>query len=46
MKKRFLAFALAMVMALIMAACDAVLEEGDLDPFIIGYHRWATGAEA
>ncbi len=25
---------------------DAVLEEGDLDPFIIGYHRWATGAEA
>ena len=24
---------------------DAVLEEGDLDPFIIGYHRWATSAE-
>ena len=22
---------------------DAVLEEGDLDPFVIGYHRWATG---
>ena len=22
---------------------DAVLEEGDLDPFIIGYHRWVTG---
>ena len=22
---------------------DAVLEDGDLDPFIIGYHRWATG---
>ena len=22
---------------------DSVLEEGDLDPFIIGYHRWATG---
>ncbi|MBM6755384.1 peptide chain release factor 2 [Collinsella tanakaei] len=22
---------------------DAVLEEGDLDPFIVGYHRWATG---
>ena len=22
---------------------DDVLEEGDLDPFIIGYHRWATG---
>lgn len=21
----------------------AVLEEGDLDPFVIGYHRWATG---
>lgn len=26
---------------------DGVLEEGDLDPFVIGYHRWATGnAEA
>ena len=26
---------------------DSVLEEGDLDPFVIGYHRWATGnAEA
>ncbi|MRX80080.1 peptide chain release factor 2 [Enorma shizhengliae] len=24
---------------------DAVLEEGDLDPFIIGYHRWATSEE-
>ncbi len=24
---------------------DAVLEEGDLDPFIVGYHRWATGNE-
>ena len=22
---------------------DSVLEEGDLDPFIVGYHRWATG---
>lgn len=22
---------------------DGVLEEGDLDPFVIGYHRWATG---
>ncbi len=22
---------------------DAVLEDGDLDPFVIGYHRWATG---
>ncbi len=22
---------------------ESVLEEGDLDPFIIGYHRWATG---
>ena len=22
---------------------EAVLEDGDLDPFIIGYHRWATG---
>ena len=22
---------------------EAVLEEGDLDPFIVGYHRWATG---
>lgn len=22
---------------------DAVLEDGDLDPFIVGYHRWATG---
>ena len=21
----------------------SVLEDGDLDPFIIGYHRWATG---
>ena len=21
----------------------AVLEDGDLDPFVIGYHRWATG---
>ena len=24
---------------------DAVLEEGDLDPFIIGYHRWATSSD-
>ena len=22
---------------------DSVLEDGDLDPFIIGYHRWSTG---
>lgn len=22
---------------------DDVLEEGNLDPFVIGYHRWATG---
>ena len=22
---------------------ESVLEDGDLDPFIIGYHRWATG---
>ena len=22
---------------------DAVLDGGDLDPFIVGYHRWATG---
>ena len=22
---------------------DSVLEDGDLDPFIVGYHRWATG---
>ena len=22
---------------------EAVLEDGDLDPFVIGYHRWATG---
>lgn len=22
---------------------DAVLEDGDLDPFIVAYHRWATG---
>ena len=22
---------------------DAVLEDGDLDAFIVGYHRWATG---
>ena len=22
---------------------DAVLDDGDLDPFVIGYHRWATG---
>ncbi|MDJ1122369.1 peptide chain release factor 2 [Olsenella sp. YH-ols2217] len=22
---------------------DSVLEDGDLDPFIIGFHRWATG---
>lgn len=21
---------------------DSVLEDGDLDPFVIGYHRWAT----
>ena len=21
---------------------ESVLEESDLDPFIIGYHRWAT----
>ena len=26
---------------------EAVLEDGDLDPFVVGYHRWATGnAEA
>ena len=26
---------------------EAVLEDGDLDPFVIGYHRWACGnAEA
>ncbi len=26
---------------------ESVLDDGDLDPFIIGYHRWATGnAEA
>ena len=26
---------------------EAVLEDGDLDAFVIGYHRWATGkAEA
>ena len=24
---------------------DSVLEDGDLDPFIIGYHRWATGKD-
>lgn len=24
---------------------DAILEDGDLDDFIIGYHRWATSAE-
>ena len=22
---------------------ESVLEDGDLDPFIVGYHRWATG---
>ena len=22
---------------------EAVLEDGDLDPFVVGYHRWATG---
>ena len=22
---------------------EAVLDDGDLDPFVIGYHRWATG---
>ena len=22
---------------------EGVLEDGDLDPFVIGYHRWATG---
>ena len=22
---------------------DAVLEDGDLDAFVVGYHRWATG---
>lgn len=22
---------------------DAVLDDGDLDPFVVGYHRWATG---
>ena len=22
---------------------EGVLEDGDLDPFIFGYHRWATG---
>ena len=22
---------------------DAVLEDGDLDPFVVGYHRWAVG---
>ena len=24
---------------------DAVLEDGDLDRFVVGYHRWATGNE-
>ena len=24
---------------------SSVLDDGDLDPFIIGYHRWATGEE-
>ena len=24
---------------------EAVLEDGDLDPFVIGYHRWATGGQ-
>ena len=23
---------------------ESVLEDGDLDPFVIGYHRWATGS--
>ena len=23
---------------------EAVLDDGDLDPFVIGYHRWATGS--
>ncbi len=23
---------------------ESVLDEGDLDPFVIAYHRWATGA--
>ena len=22
---------------------DAVLKDGDLDPFVIGYHRWRVG---
>ena len=22
---------------------DSVLEDGDLDPFVVGYHRWAVG---
>ena len=22
---------------------ESVLDDGDLDKFIIGYHRWATG---
>ncbi len=25
------------------SSVDAVLEDGDLDPFIVAYHRWATG---
>ena len=25
---------------------DSVLEDGDLDPFVVGYHRWATGNAA
>ncbi|MDO4595874.1 MAG: peptide chain release factor 2 [Coriobacteriaceae bacterium] len=23
---------------------ESVLDDGDLDPFIVGYHRWATGS--
>jgi peptide chain release factor 2 len=25
---------------------DRVLEDGDLDDFIVGYHRWVVGGEA
>ena len=25
---------------------DAVLQDGDLDPFIVGYHRWSVGGGA
>ena len=24
---------------------DAVLQDGDLDRFVVGYHRWAVGGE-